>query len=158
MPFIHLTTFIEAPRERVFDLSLSVDLHKQSMTKYEEKILKGTLAGLMGLHDEVTWKAKHLFKERILRVRVTELQRPDYFKDEQVEGDFVMMKHEHYFKPVENGTILIDQFRYEIKYGFFGKLVNKIYLEKYMTRLLTERNAMIKKTAEGNQWKQLLQK
>ena len=158
MPFIHLTTFIAAPRERVFDLSLSVDLHKQSMHKYGEKILKGTMTGMMGLNDEVTWKAKHLFKERIMRVKLTEIQKPDYFKDEQVEGDFVKMKHEHYFKPIENGTILIDQFCYEIKHGFLGKLLNGLYLEKYITGLLTERNAWIKKMAEGNQWKQLLQK
>jgi ligand-binding SRPBCC domain-containing protein len=158
MSFIHLTTFIAAPQERVFDLSRSVDLHKHSMNKYAEKIVKGTMTGLMNLNDEVTWKAKHLFKERVLRTRMTELKTPDYFSDEQVDGDFVMMKHEHYFKPVENGTIMIDQFHYGIKYGFLGKLFNQIYFEKYMERLLSERNAVIKKIAEGNQWKQYLQK
>jgi ligand-binding SRPBCC domain-containing protein len=158
MPFIHITSFIAAPQERVFDLSRSVDLHKHSMKNYEENIVKGTMTGLMNLNDEVTWKAKHLFKERVLRIKLTELKSPDYFADEQVEGDFVMMKHEHYFKPIENGTIMIDQFRFELRYGFFGKLVNQFYLEKYMKRLLAERNAVIKKIAEGNQWKQYLQK
>jgi len=158
MSFIHLTTFIAAPQERIFDLSRSVDLHKQSMRKYEEKIVKGTMTGLMDLNDEVTWKAKHLFKERVLRVKLTELKRPDYFADEQADGEFTMMKHEHYFKPIENGTIMIDQFHYEIKHGFFGKVVNKFYLENYITRLLKERNEVIKKAAESNQWKQFLEK
>ena len=158
MSFIHLTTFIAAPQERVFDLSRSVDLHKHSMNRYAEKIVKGTMAGLMNLNDEVTWKARHLFKERVLRTRMTGLERPHYFADEQVEGDFVMMKHEHYFRPVENGTIMIDQFRYEIRYGFLGRLFNQTYLEKYMKRLLSERNAVIRKAAESNQWKQYLQK
>src|SRR5215207_9481754 len=111
MPFIHLTTFIAAPQERVFDLSRSVRLHKQSMTKYQESIIDGVMTGLMNEGETVTWKAKHLFKERILKVKITSMQRPDYFTDEQVEGDFVQMKHEHYFKPIENGTIMIDQFR-----------------------------------------------
>ena len=66
--------------------------------------------------------------------------------------------HEHYFRPVENGTIMIDQFRYEIRYGFLGRLFNQTYLEKYMKRLLSERNAVIRKAAESNQWKQYLQK
>lgn len=158
MPIIHLTTFITAPQERIFDLSRSVDLHKHSMTGYAEKIVKGTVSGLMNLNDEVTWSAKHLFKERVLTVKLTELKRPDYFADEQVAGDFALMKHEHYFKPVENGTIMIDQFRFETKHGFFGKLVNQFYLEKYMTRLLNERNAAIKKIAESSQWKQFLEK
>jgi ligand-binding SRPBCC domain-containing protein len=142
----------------VFDLSRSVDLHKHSMNKYAEKIIKGTVSGLMNLNDEVTWQAKHLFKQRVLRIKLTELRRPDYFADEQVEGDFVRLKHEHYFKVAENGTIMIDQFRYEIAYGFVGKLINQLYLEKYMTLLLAERNAVIKKIAESNQWKQFLEK
>jgi ligand-binding SRPBCC domain-containing protein len=158
MSFIHLTTFIAAPQEIVFDLSRSVDLHKHSMNKYAEEIVKGTVTGLMNLNDEVTWKAKHLFKERVLSIRLTGLARPEYFADEQVHGSFAMMKHEHYFKPVENGTIMIDQFRYQISYGSLGKLFNRFYLENYMKRLLSERNAAIKKIAESNQWKQYLQK
>ena len=156
MPFIHLTTFIAAPMERVFDLCRSVSLHKYSMRNRQEKIIDGPMTGLMNLNDTITWKAKHLFKERILKVKLVQLQRPDFFIDEQVKGDFVMMKHEHYFKPIENGTIMIDQFHFEIKRGAIGKLVNKFYLEKYLTRLLSERNDVIKKVAETNQWKQFL--
>ncbi len=156
MPFIHLTTFIAAPQERVFDLSRSVDLHKASMKKHEEKIVDGTISGLMNLNDTVTWTAKHFFKQRRLKIKITKLQYPEYFIDEMIEGDFKMMKHEHYFKPAQNGTIMIDQFHFETPYGFFGKFINTIYLENYMTRLLNERNQTIKEIAEGNLWKQYL--
>jgi len=155
MPFIHLTTFIAAPQERVFDLSRSVALHKSSMKDHDEKIVDGTMSGLMNLNDSVTWTAKHLFKQRRLKIRITKLQRPEYFIDEQEAGDFKLMKHEHYFKPIENGTIMIDQFHFETK-GFMGGLVNRFYLEKYMTQLLKLRNKMIKEVAEGNGWKQYL--
>ena len=155
MPFIHLTTFIAAPQERVFDLSRSVALHKSSMKDHDEKIVDGTMSGLMNLNDTVTWTAKHLFKQRRLKIRITKLQRPEYFIDQQEAGDFKLMKHEHYFKPIENGTIMIDQFHFETR-GFMGSLVNKFYLEKYMTQLLKLRNKMIKEMAEGNGWKQYL--
>ncbi|MFL5807952.1 MAG: SRPBCC family protein [Flavisolibacter sp.] len=155
MPFIHLTTFISAPQERIFDLARSVDVHKNSMSKYQEKIINGTVSGLMNVGDTVTWSAKHLFKQRILKVELTKMQRPDYFIDEQVKGEFAMMKHEHYFKPIENGTLMIDQFHFETS-GVLGKLLNRIYLEKYMTELLTTRNEMIRNLAEGNQWKQFI--
>jgi len=154
MPFIHLTTFIAAPQERVFDLARSISLHKQSMTKYGEKVIEGTTSGLMNLDDTVTWTAKHLMKQRILKIRITKMQKPDFFVDEQVNGDFAMMKHEHYFKPIENGTLMIDQFHFESPKGIIGNLLNKFYLEKYLTGLLLTRNEMIKKMAEGNQWKQ----
>jgi ligand-binding SRPBCC domain-containing protein len=156
MPFIHLTTFIAAPQDRVFDLCRSVDLHKKSMGSHDEKIVDGTLSGLMKLDDTVTWTAKHFFKTRRLKVKLSKFERPHYFVDEQVEGDFRMMKHEHYFKPIENGTIMIDQFHFESPRGLAGKILNKVYLEKYMTKLLQQRNEFIKTVAEGNQWKQFL--
>jgi ligand-binding SRPBCC domain-containing protein len=156
MPYIHLTTFIAAPQERVFDLSRSISLHRSSMASYGEKVIEGVSSGLLNLNDTVTWKAKHLFKERRLKVRITQLKSPDYFVDEQVSGDFILLKHEHYFKPIQNGTIMIDQFRYELPYAILGKLLNKVYMVKYMTRLINERNEAIKKAAESNGWKQFL--
>jgi ligand-binding SRPBCC domain-containing protein len=156
MPFIHLTTFIAAPRERVFDLSRSVDLHKASMKQHEEKIVDGTISGTMKEGDTVTWTAKHLFKQRRLKIKITKLQFPDYFIDEQEEGDFATMKHEHYFKTIENGTIMIDQFHFESPHGLLGKLVNQFYLEKYMSHLLGERNKVIKQIAESNLWTQYI--
>ncbi|MGZ3845423.1 MAG: SRPBCC family protein [Flavisolibacter sp.] len=156
MPFIHLTTFIAAPQERVFDLSRSVDLHRASMKRYEEKIVDGTMSGLMNMNDTVSWTAKHLFKQRRLKTKITRLSAPEYFIDEQEEGDFKMMKHEHYFKPIQNGTIMIDQFHFETPYGLLGRLVNNFYLKRYMTKLLKERIAMIKQVAESNLWQQYL--
>jgi len=156
MPFIHLTTFIAAPVERVFDLSRSIDLHKASMKNYKESIMDGKLTGLLDLNETVTWTAKHLFKQRVLKVKMTRIHRPDYFIDEQEEGDFKMLKHEHYFKTIENGTIMIDQFHFETAFGFFGRFFNRLYLEKYMTRLLNERNQLIKQVAEGHLWNQYL--
>jgi ligand-binding SRPBCC domain-containing protein len=156
MPFIHLTTFIAAPQDRVFDLSRSVELHKASMKHHEEKIVDGTMNGLMNMNDTVTWTAKHLLRQIRLKIIITKFQWPDYFIDEQEAGDFKMMKHEHYFKPIENGTIMIDQFHFETRKGLIGRLINNFYLEKYMTQLLKERNKMIKEVAESNLWKQYL--
>lgn len=156
MPFIHLTTFIAAPQQRVFDLSRSIDLHKASMKNYNESIIDGKMTGLLNLDESVTWTARHLWKQRVLRIKMTRLKSPEYFVDEQEEGDFIMMKHEHYFKAVENGTIMIDQFHFETPMGSFGRLINKFYLEDYMKKLLFDRNRTIKQIAEGNLWTQYL--
>ena len=158
MPFIHLTTFIKAPSDRVFDLSRNVDLHKHSMGRFREEIINGTITGPLELDQTVTWKARHLFKDRILKIKMTKIERPGYFKDEQVQGPFKLLRHEHYFKSIENGTIMIDQFLYEPPKGFFMKLIDMLYLEKYMTSLLNQRNEVIKKVAESDQWKKYLMK
>jgi ligand-binding SRPBCC domain-containing protein len=92
----------------------------------------------------------------MLKVKITKMHRPYFFMDEQIEGDFILMKHEHYFNSSDNGTIMIDQFRFESPFGILGKLVNHFYLEKYMANLLKERNEVIKKAAETSQWKQFI--
>ncbi len=156
MPIIQLTTFIEAPSVRVFDLSRSVDVHKSSMKKYGEKPVAGTISGLMNKGEEVTWRAKHFYKERILKVRLTSMQKHISFTDEQLQGNFKLMKHEHFFKPCDNGTIMIDQFYFELYNGLLGKWFNLLFITRYIKRLLEERNSVIKKVAETNQWKHFL--
>ena len=156
MPTIHLTTFVAAPVNVVFDLSRHIDLHKQSMALYKEEAVAGTRFGLIEKEETVTWKAKHLFKNRLLRVKITEMKFPELFTDEQVEGDFKIMKHEHHFKPCENGTIVIDLFHFESPYGILGEWFNNLYLTKYLHRLLVQRNKTIKEFAESDKWKMLL--
>lgn len=158
MPTLHLTTFIAAPADRVFDLSRSIDLHKESMSRHKEEAIAGTRFGLIEKDESVTWKAKHLFKTRMLRSRITEMVKPDYFIDEQAEGDFRMMKHAHHFKPCDNGTIMIDIIEFEAPYGFVGSLCNRMFLTRYMRKLIEQRNRTIKEFAETNKWKKILQK
>ena len=156
MPNIHITTFIAAPVERVFDLSRNVDLHKKSMIKYKEEAVAGTRFGLIEKDETVTWRAKHLFKTRLLRSRITEMVKPKIFIDEQSQGDFKMMKHEHHFKACENGTIMIDLIHFETPYGAMGRWFNTLYLTKYVRKLIQQRNDTIKEFAETEKWKKLL--
>jgi ligand-binding SRPBCC domain-containing protein len=156
MPTIHLTTFIAAPSQVVFNLSRHIGLHKESMSTYKEEAVAGTRFGLIENDETVTWKAKHLFKNRLLRVKVTEMKKPELFMTEQLEGDFKMMQHEHHFKPCENGTIMIDLFHFESPYGIIGQWFNSVYLTKYMKRLLEQRNKTIKEYAESDKGKKLL--
>ena len=156
MPVIHLTTFIKAPRQRVFDLSRSITMHAVSMKHTNEKAIKGVISGLINLNETVTWQAKLLFKQRVMEVKITEMKPFENFTDEMVKGDFKSMKHEHHFKEIENGTIMIDLFSFETPYGWWGKVANFIFLKQYLQKLLEIRNAAIKLYAETNQWKHVL--
>ncbi|TMI95755.1 MAG: hypothetical protein E6H06_06180 [Bacteroidetes bacterium] len=68
------------------------------------------------------------------------------------------MKHEHHFKPCDNGTIMIDLFHFESPYGTMGKLLNSFYLTRYLKNLIQQRNKVIKEYAESNKWRRLLDK
>ena len=156
MPTIHLTTFIAAPVERVFDLSRSIEMHKKSMSAYREQAVAGTTIGLINLNETVTWKAKHLRRTRVLQVQITAMERPFSFTDERKKGDLKSMKHEHHFKVVDNGTLMIDIFSFETKFGNLGRYINKLYLTKYLEKLLEQRNRVIKEYAESNKWQHVL--
>ncbi len=156
MPTIHLTTFIAAPIAVVFDLARHVGIHKESMSQYKEDAVAGTRFGLIEKEETVTWKARHLFKDRLLRVKITEFKKPEILTDVQLQGDFKEMKHERHFKSCDNGTLLIDLFHFETPYGVFGQWFNNLYLTKYLRRLLENRNRTIKECAESGRWKRLL--
>lgn len=156
MPTIHLTTVIHAPLERVFDLSRSITLHKRSMSHRQEEAIKGCTNGLISYNETVTWRAKHLGKMRELTSKITAMRPPEFFSDEMTEGDFTYLNHEHHFKEIGNGTVMIDMMEFGTPYGWFGKVFERIYLYKYMTRLLLERNNTIKDYAESEKWRVIL--
>jgi ligand-binding SRPBCC domain-containing protein len=156
MPYIHLTTIVHAPVKRVFDLSRSVSLHKISMQHANEMAIAGTTSGLVKEGDTITWQAKHLYKVRKMKVRIAKLKPYDFFEDVMLHGDFREMKHRHYFKGIDNGTIVIDEFEFEVPYGLLGKIICRLFLTSYLKKLLLHRNSVIKDYAESGRWKTLL--
>jgi ligand-binding SRPBCC domain-containing protein len=156
MTTIHLTTLILAPVERVFDLSRSINMHKISVAHTGEKVIGGVMTGLIKENETVTWQAKHLFKVRQFTSRITAMKIPESFTDEMTKGDFKSFVHEHHFKKIDNGTIVIDIVSFEVPYGMAGKIFNVLYLKRYMEKLLLNRNAIIKEYAESNKWKVVL--
>jgi ligand-binding SRPBCC domain-containing protein len=158
MPTIHLTTFVAAPAGRVFDLARSIDLHRKSMAHTGEEAIAGTTNGLIGLNETVTWKARHLRKTRILKSKITAMTPPLSFTDEMVQGDFKSLRHEHHFKQIGNGTLLIDLFTFESPYGGLGRLAERLFLTRYLKNLLEARNKVIKEYAESEKWKFILDK
>lgn len=153
---IHLTTFIAAPIERVFDLSRSISLHKISSAHTNKEAIGGITSGLINKNETVTWRAKHLFKIRYFTTRISEMQSPNFFIDEMQKGDFKSLKHEHHFKKIDNGTIMIDILNFESPYGIIGKWFNKIYLKNLLQKFIVQRNIVIKDYAEAGKWKALL--
>ena len=123
-----------------------------------EEAIAGTTNGLIGLNETVTWKARHLRKTRILKSKITAMNPPLSFTDEMVQGDFKSLRHEHHFKQIGNGTLLIDLFTFESPYGGLGKLAERLFLTRYLKNLLETRNKVIKDYAESEKWKFILDK
>ena len=156
MAIIYLTSLINAPLERVFDLSRSIDLHIISTPRSKEKAVAGVMKGLIGPGQTVTWQAFHLFKERNFTSKITAFQRPYYFRDEMQQGDFKKFLHDHFFKKLAGKTEMTDRIIIESPYGMVGKIVTRLFLKNYITKFLKERNEVIKEYAETDKWKMIL--
>lgn len=91
-----------------------------------------------------------------LSTKIVEVKAPYYFFDRMIAGPFKSMEHSHAFKEENGKTVMSDVFRYEVPYGVIGALFDSIVLKKYMFRLLTDRNNMIKAVAESGEWKKYI--
>src|SRR3979490_3338364 len=106
MPIIELSTLINAPRERVFDLARSIDAHQDSATGTHERAIAGITSGLIGPNEEVTWEARHFGIRQTLSVRITTFARPNQFQDIMIKGAFKQMAHDHIFLEHRSGTLM----------------------------------------------------
>ena len=158
MAEIFISTQVNSEMETLFDLSRNIELHQISTSHTNEQAVAGITSGLMNLHDTVTWKARHLFKQRRFTSKITAFQRPFYFRDEMQEGDFKKFVHEHFFEKNENGILMKDRVVLKAPFGFIGTLATGIFLKNYIRNLLIHRNEVIKQYAETGEWRKILLK
>lgn len=151
MTTIHLITKINAPIETVFNNARDISVHIETASKTNEKAIAGITSGLIELNETVTWEGKHFGLILHHQSKITEMKFPYYFTDEMVEGCFKTFKHEHTFTHENGITIMEDKLMYETPFGIFGKLFDKLALNKYLKNFLLERNQSLKMLSENQQ-------
>ena len=100
------TTLIAAPIDRVFDLSRSVEVHLLANVHGNEQALAtgGVTAGLVGLGQQVTWRAKHFGFWHDLTSEATAVEPPTYFQVTMVKGIFRSMQADHQLRRLPSGV------------------------------------------------------
>jgi ligand-binding SRPBCC domain-containing protein len=156
MPLIQIETWIHAPIERVFDLARSIDAHMASTGGTGEKAVAGRTTGLIGQGETVTWEARHLGVKQRLSVRITACERPYLLRDEMIQGAFATMDHTHRFSEDHDGTLMKDDFHFTAPLGFLGRIAETLFLKSYMKHFLTQRAQVLKRMAEGEEWRYYL--
>lgn len=148
MPVFEHITYIKAPIDICFDLARNVEVHMQTTSQTKERAVGGVVTGLLEKGDYVTWEATHFGVRQRLTAKVTEMVRPDFFIDVQVNGAFQSFTHTHEFTEIHYGTMMKDTFVYEAPLGIVGKMADKLFLENYMKKFIVSRSNELKKLAE----------
>ena len=138
------------PKPQLFDLARNIDTHQDSMAQSHEKALAGVTSGLISLGEEVTWRAWHFGFPLRMTSRITQMMAPDYFIDEQVKGPFRRFRHVHEFNHDSDGTTMIDRIEFAAPFGFLGLLAEKLFLARYMQKLIETRNSHLVGCFEQN--------
>lgn len=134
------TTRTSMPRDELFDLSRSIDAHTESMADSRERAVAGTTSGLISPGEEVTWRAWHFGIPIRMTSRITAMDAPRSFVDEQVRGPFRYFRHTHEFTEGPGGTTMVDRIEFAAPFGPLGRLVEKLVLARYLQQLIETRN------------------
>jgi hypothetical protein len=73
-----------------------------------------------------------------------------------VAGAFARFDHDHYFREIPEGCLVQDRFDFDAPFGLLGNLANKFFLVSYMQRFLEERNAVVRRVAESQEWQRYI--
>lgn len=134
------------PRERLFDLARSIDAHVDSQRAAGERAVGGVVKGLIGEGGEVTWRARHFGVPWTMTSRVTALEFPTTFTDEQVRGPFKTFRHVHEFEATATGSIMTDRVEFTAPFGLPGRVVAHLLLRPYLRRLIRNRGRFLSGT------------
>ena len=148
MEKIRLATWIDAPVERCFLLSLSIDLQVAS----PRKKAGGVLNGLVREGETVTFQRGYFGVQRHT-TRIEALRPYSYFRDVMVSGPFRYFEHDHHFAAMDDGTRIRDEIRFSASWGPLGRILAR----RRLAAFLIERSAVIKRVAESDEWRQYLE-
>jgi ligand-binding SRPBCC domain-containing protein len=138
--YFECTTRTSTPRSELFDLARSIDVHKDSMARSREDAVAGVRSGLISLGEEVTWRAWHFGIPFRMTSRITQMEAPGYFVDEQIKGPFRRFRHVHEFSEDAEGTRMVDRIEFAAPFGPVGRVAEKLVLGRYLRRLIDARN------------------
>ncbi|UQB69247.1 SRPBCC family protein [Epilithonimonas zeae] len=93
---------------------------------------------------QIDYRLKPLFGIPIRwKSEVRSLENKRCFVDYQLEGPYKMWHHYHEFVQNEKGVLMKDHLKYEMKYGFFGKIVNHLIVRDKLEYIFNNRRTVI---------------
>ncbi len=110
------------------------------MARSREDAVAGVRSGLISLGEEVTWRAWHFGIPFRMTSRITQMEAPGYFVDEQIKGPFRRFRHVHEFSEDAEGTRMVDRIEFAAPFGPVGRVAEKLVLGRYLRRLIEARN------------------
>jgi ligand-binding SRPBCC domain-containing protein len=139
------TQFIPAPIEEVWsffsnpanlkkitppDMQFTIVSRPETTELFEGMRISYRLAPLLNL--PVGWVT-----------RITSVDKPVMFEDEQVEGPYEYWHHKHTFTAVEGGVRMTDTISYRLPYGAVGEMIDTLVIHRRLEEVFAYRRRRI---------------
>ena len=153
---------IAAPVGRCFGLSCSLAVVERELKMHpvdgvdRESGAAFRTTGLVRGGDRVRWVGWKFGLPQTHVSLISEFERDRFFQDTMVEGRFAFFQHDHRFEDESGKTLLVDEIRFELPFGWAGRLVGRVVLVPYVRAVLARRFRLLKELAEGDGWLQYL--
>jgi ligand-binding SRPBCC domain-containing protein len=79
------------------------------------------------------------------QTEIFKVDKPHSFADRQLKGPYKIWEHTHTFIQNENGTLMIDELKYQIPLGILGDLAHSIFVKKKVTEIFKFRERALEK-------------
>ena len=136
--------FIDLPIEDVFDFfSKPENLSLITPPRLRFDILTPTpLEMKEGQLIDYSLKILYLIKLH-WRTLITDYHKPYKFIDQQIKGPYTLWHHTHTFEEKDGGTLIKDNLKYVIPFGWIGRAIHFIYIKHDINGIFQYRHKIL---------------
>lgn len=144
-------TVVMAPIERCFALSTHLAVVELTLAMQP---VHGRTEGAVMDGDTVRWRGWKWGLPHMHESLIEAYDRPRFFRDRMIAGRFAAFEHDHRFTEQGDGSVLLqDEVRLSMKWGAAGLMIGRTVVMPHIRKLIGERFALIKRLAEGQEWR-----
>lgn len=74
---------------------------------------------------------------------ITQVNKYNFFIDEQRMGPYRIWHHEHHFREVDGGVEMRDILYYSVPFGIFGRLADRVFVNNKVKQIFSFRKEKI---------------
>lgn len=140
-------TFLPIPLEQAWDFfSNPQNLSRITPKEMEFKVVTENLPSEISENLEIEYIVRPLLGVPLKwRSKITHVNAPYKFADEQLKGPYAYWFHEHTFEERDGGVLMKDKVTYAVPFGWLGQLVNMIMVKPKLAQIFDYRTAQIRK-------------
>jgi ligand-binding SRPBCC domain-containing protein len=76
--------------------------------------------------------------------KISEVEKPVYFIDEQLSGPYSIWHHQHHFRETRGGIEMTDIVNYQLPLGILGNIAHQIAIKKKVEKIFEYREHKLK--------------